>query len=359
MEILQDLFQNIRDLIPTIVSIIGIVLFILVARFLINKQSTQVASFQFRRQFSTFLLSLVGVLIIILVLPIGDTLRGQLLSLFGILLTASIALSATTFIGNIMAGLMLRAVGGFKPGDFVSVEDHFGRVTELGLFHVEIQTEFRDLTTIPNIYLVANPVKVLRSSGTIITCEVSLGYDIPREKIQELLVKAAEEAGLKDPFAHVINLGDFSVTYRIAGLLEDVKHILTARSKLREMMLDQLHRGGIEIVSPTFMNTRALEPEKIFIPKSERIAKAAPKKSFKLPEKLVFDKADSAESIQKLKDRYKENEKELADIKEQIKEKVYEEDDPDIKQYISDLENYLEKLAMQIKAAEESRRDDD
>ncbi len=359
MELFGDIFHDFKAIIPTILAVAGVFVFIIIARYLIKRQSQQVASYQFRRQFLTFLLSLIGVLIIILVLPIGDTLRGQLLSLFGILLTASIALSATTFVGNIMAGLMLRAVSGFKPGDFISVAEHFGRVTELGLFHVEIQTEFRDLTTLPNIYLVSNPVKVLRSSGTIINAEVSLGYDIPRGKIQGLLVKAAEEAGLKDPFAHVIKLGDFSVTYRIAGLLEEVKQLLTVRSKLREMMLDYLHRENIEIVSPTFMNTRAFTPDKRFIPKADSKSKAAPKKTFKLPERLVFDKADSAESLQKLKDRYKEYELERDDIKEQIKEKVYSEDDPDIKKYIDDIDDYLGKLAEQIKAAEESNRDSD
>ena len=45
------------------------------------------------------------------------------------------------FIGNVMAGLMLRAVRNFRTGDFVRVEKHFGRVTERGLLHTEIQTE--------------------------------------------------------------------------------------------------------------------------------------------------------------------------------------------------------------------------
>ena len=45
-------------------------------------------------------------------------------------------LSSTTFIGNIMAGLMLRVVRSFRPGDFVHVGDYFGRVSEQSLFHV-------------------------------------------------------------------------------------------------------------------------------------------------------------------------------------------------------------------------------
>lgn len=44
-----------------------------------------------------------------------------------------------------------------------------------------------DLTTLPNLYLVINPVTTLRESGTVVGAEVSLGYDVPRQKIEQLL----------------------------------------------------------------------------------------------------------------------------------------------------------------------------
>ena len=156
---------------------------------------------------------------VILTLPVSETTIGQLLGLIGILLSAVIALSAMTFVGNIMAGLMLRAIKNFRPGDFVRVGDHFGRISERGLFHIEIQTEDRDLTTLPNQYLVTNPVKVIRSSGTLVTADVSLGYDVSRVVVERVLLEAATDAELKEPFVYVIGLGDFSVAYRIAGLL--------------------------------------------------------------------------------------------------------------------------------------------
>ena len=131
-----------------------------------------------------------------------------------------------------MAGMMLRAVRSFRPGDFIRVGDYFRRVSEQGLFHVEIQTEDRDLTTMPNLYLVTNPFKVIRSSGTIISAEVSLGYDIPRTKIESLLIEAALAVQLEEPFVLVTELGDFAVTYRISGLFPKVKHILSTRSAL-------------------------------------------------------------------------------------------------------------------------------
>ncbi len=80
-----------------------------------------------------------------------------------------------------MAGLMLQAVRHIRPGVFLRVGDHFGRVSEQGILHTEIQAEERNLTTLPNLYLVSNPVTVVRSSGTIISASESLAYDIPRK----------------------------------------------------------------------------------------------------------------------------------------------------------------------------------
>jgi small-conductance mechanosensitive channel len=105
-------------------------------------------------------LTFAGMLAIIVALPIRDAVRGQLLSLIGILLSAAIALSSTTFIGNIMAGIMLKVVRSARPGDFITVAQLTGRITEMGLLHTEIQTEFRDLVTVPNIYMVTQPLQV-------------------------------------------------------------------------------------------------------------------------------------------------------------------------------------------------------
>ena len=68
---------------------------------------------------------------------------------------------------------MLRAINNFRLGDFIEVEgEHFGRVTEIDLFHTEIQTKDRDLLTLPNLFLITHPVKVIHASGTMIGCEI-------------------------------------------------------------------------------------------------------------------------------------------------------------------------------------------
>jgi small conductance mechanosensitive channel len=296
----------------------------------------------------------VAALAILLTLPISTDTRGQLLSFFGILLTASIALSSTTFLGNALAGLMLRAVRGFRIGDFVRAGEHFGRVSERGLLHVEIQTEDRELTTLPNLFLVTNPVTTLYSSGTVISARVTLGYDLPRTKVRETLLEAAEMSGLTDAFVQILELGDFSVEYRVAGILKEVKQILTARSDLRARILDSMHNKGMEIVSPTFMNTRALSRDEVVIPESP--VASLPQEPGDSPEAVVFDKAEEAEGALLLETEYKGLCERLVEVQGLIKGATPEvkiELESEIAELVAKKETLEETIAEEKAALEE------
>jgi len=301
---------------------IGVVLLFGLILYLMNRVMAKRLFFseghQYRRQLVNAGAGLVGIIALVLVLPIGGDVQGQLLSLIGIIVSAAIALSSTTVLGNTLAGFMLRIVKGFRTGDFIRVNDHFGRVSERGIFHTEIQTEQRELTTLPNLYLVQNPVTTIRSSGTAISTSVSLGYDVSRTVVEKLLKEAALQADLTDPFVHVMELGDHAVTYRISGILAEVKGLITAHSRLRSAVLDTLHGGDVEIVSPTFMYRRSAD-EKRFIPdRTAPVDGHSQTDGESLAEDLVFDKADEAESREQsllvLRER-------LAEIEEELEEK--------------------------------------
>ena len=294
---------------------------------------------QFRFQLIMLALTFAGFLSVLVALPISDSLRGQLLSLIGILLSAAIALSSTTFIGNIMAGIMLKALRKARPGHFIIVGGVTGRVTEMNLLHAEVQTEFRDLVTVPYMYMVTQPMQIVRASGTIITAEVSLGYDVAYQQVFEVLRAATIQAGLKDGFVQVRELGDFSITYRVAGLLEDVDSLISARSRLREAMLDALHGADIEIVSPNFMLTRQLGKSERFIPAPVEAPLSRPATN---AEEIAFDKAEEAASMEKLR-------KAIENLEAEIES---EELDDDAK---NQLEERKARLVEQLKTAEEQR----
>ncbi len=296
--ITQNLTQYLGDLgaiIRGTVLVLVIILLLSLMNRILENHLTKAKGSKFRNQLIMFGASFIGLLMIILGLPIDPNTRGQLLSLIGIIVSAAIALSSSTFIGNAMAGIMLKTVRNFRTGDFVKTDSVFGRVTERGLFHTEIQTPDRDLTTLPNLYLATKPVTVIRQSGTIIGATVSLGYDVDHTQIEDLLLSAASSIGLQDCFVQVLELGDYSIVYRVAGLLTETKQLLAYRSRLRAGMLDALHKGGVEIVSPQFNNARMLSPDQLFIPRpvkkqSAPIADAA-------PVDVAFDKAEEAESL--------------------------------------------------------------
>ncbi len=245
-------------------------------------------------------LSVVGLVCITLALPVSEPTRNQIIGLIGLLASAVLAFSSTTLVANLMAGGMLRVTRAFRTGDFIRVENYFGRVAERGLLDTEIQTESRELVSIPNQYLVSHPVTVVRSSGTIVSCSLSLGYDVHHARVEALLIAAAAQTGLDDPFVQIQELGNYSVTYRVSGLLTSVKSMLTARSNLYKQILDSLHGAGVEIVSPTFMNQRQLPAEDRVIP---QVATVRHEVHVAVVEEIAFDKADKAEEHERFRER--------------------------------------------------------
>ncbi|MBN7797026.1 mechanosensitive ion channel domain-containing protein [Parahaliea mediterranea] len=255
-------------------------------------------------QLMNWIIISLAIIVIVILLPVSDETQGQILSLLGVVLTAVIALSSTTFVSNAMAGVMLHLTQPFRPGDYVRVNQEFGRVTKRSLVHTQIQTEWRDITTLPNLLLVNNPVTVMHRDGTIISAEVSIGYDVAYTRVEELLLQAAEGADLLEPFVLVQELLDHAVLYRVCGFLPEMKHPLSSRSNLRKKVLEHLHGNGVEIVSPAFMNQRQLDPTAAVIPEQPVMHRAQTAAAeTPAPEEKIFDKAEEAASLEELKQR--------------------------------------------------------
>lgn len=240
--------------------------------------------------------------------------REHLLTIFGIVASIGIALASTPFLSNAMAGLMLITSGTFRPGDYIEIGDHFGRVTKRRLFHLIIQTVDRDMLTLPNLHVVSTPHKVIKKDGTIIGCVVSLGYDVSHQQVEDAMLTAALAAQLEDPFVQVQKLGDYSVEYRVAGLLTDVRYLISERSNLRRLVIDSLHSAGVEIVSPTFMNQRQISDEKVM---SEVEKKKAVSRQKSRPEDLIFDEAEQVARLERLNDKLQKLQSELSELKDQ------------------------------------------
>ncbi len=304
--------------------------------------------YRFKRQTAKLLYVAFAVILLLVIVPIPDSTRGQLIGLLGVVITAMIALGSTSFVSNAMAGIMLRSVNNFRPGDFIQVGEHFGRVSERGLFHTEIQTESRDLTTLPNLFLVQQPVTVTRSSGTIVSARVSLGYDVPHDKARKKLLEASQEAELDDGFVRISELLDHAVLYQVYGLLSDTKKLLQARSRLREAILTVLHGADIEIASPSHMIQRRLDDGLHAMP--PHLVEVVDLKQDDNEEKLIFDKAEAAEKTETLRSHRETFKQQLETLKKNG-------DAPDdqiekLEQKITRIDETLKKRAEETKGSE-------
>jgi small-conductance mechanosensitive channel len=354
---LESILKGLSMYLPLVAVVAAFIVVYRVATTLFKKFGNDTDRYGFIRQIIKMIIIVTGIVAVVVVSPLKDATRGQLLSFLGILISAAIALSSTTLLGNIMAGFQLRAFKNFMVGDFLKVGDYFGRVTERGLLHTEIQTEESNLVTLPNLYLASHPITVIRSSGTIISTNISLGYDLHRLRIEKFLLEAASNTGLKEPFVQVIELGDFSVTYRISGFLSNVKTLITARSHLREQVLDKLHGDGIEIVSPNFMNQRIFTVEKRFIPEkipSRQLKEIVPDEID--AEKVIFDKAEIAEKLEHYIEVQKKLRAKLDNLQVEL-ENASASQTPALEKEIIRVENWLRNVEKKIEERETEIKD--
>lgn len=289
------------DLIPlAVVFMIFLGIRLAIMKFEKRREKTHGSEGKFAYQATQAFLLLGLIISIIIASPMDGDTKGQVLQLVTVGITAVIALSSTTLVANAMGGLMLKMMRNFKPGDYISVAGEEGRVITMGLVHTEVQNGFRDIVSVPNQLMVSNATTVVRSSGTYISANIGLGYDVPHSQVQELCVEAAKTAGLEDPFVHVMELGDFSVSYRVAGFLPEVKRLLTARSRLRKSILATLHSAGVEIASPTLMIQRVFDKQAKIIPTNVSSADLQATFHGAIEEK-VFDIAEGAEKVEALR----------------------------------------------------------
>ena len=312
------------ELVPLIATVLAVLGVLWVAHvFLIARQSGLGSEKLFSRLLTMMGLTLVGMVVIVLALPVEPDTRNQIIGLIGLVISAAFAFSSGSIFANLMAGILLRVTAPFRVGDFIQVEQHFGRVAERGLFDTEVQSENRELIAIPNTFLVTHPVSTIRKSGAIVSATLSLGYDLNHQQIRPLLIEAAINSGLEEPFVHVLELGDFSITYRVAGVLMDVKGLITAKSNLRIAALDVLHRENIEIVSPGFMNQRQLDTSIKVVPRSATRQEVKTSSSEQpVAEDILFDKAEQAEQFHVEKAQLKQD---ISELEEQLKAAEKEE----------------------------------
>ncbi len=215
----------------------------------------------FTSRMLAFLLVVGGVVVSFPYLPGSDSAAFQGVSLF---LGALITISSASAVTNIIAGIIQTYTGAFSVGDVIRIGDTTGFVIEKRLLTTRIRTFKNEEVSIPNSAVlngsVTNYSTVAKQRGLVLHTTVTIGYDVPWLKVEELLIAAAEVVpGVADdpkPFVLQTSLNDYNVSYQINCFSDSPERMPRIYSALHANIQEQFNRAGVEIMSPAFSALR-------------------------------------------------------------------------------------------------------
>jgi small-conductance mechanosensitive channel len=160
-------------------------------------------------------------------------------------------------VSNLVSGIILRADKSIKPGDVISVGDHFGRVGIMGARYTSVDTRDGREYLIPNEDFITQRVANWTYSSDLVRLFVRFNttYDSDPRQAQAAAVEAAlgTERVLKKP-APACMLSDFgttSIEFELWFWIKDpAAGITNVKSDVLLALWDTLARKGVKIPKP-------------------------------------------------------------------------------------------------------------
>ncbi|MEM9137083.1 MAG: mechanosensitive ion channel family protein, partial [Cyanobacteria bacterium P01_F01_bin.42] len=191
---------------------------------------------------------------------------------FGIL----VSIGSTAVAANVVAGFALTYTRAFKVGDRVKIADTIGDVMEKTFLVTQIRTPKNMVVTIPNGMVLGDQIINYsaneKDQGLILHTQITLGYDVPWEKVHRVLIDAAIKTTgvLNDPEPFVLQKGleDFYVSYELNAYTLKPTRMAQIYSELHQHIQDGCNENDIEILSPHYSAVR--DGNETTIPESYR-----------------------------------------------------------------------------------------
>ncbi|MBR4645240.1 MAG: mechanosensitive ion channel [Bacteroidaceae bacterium] len=197
-------------------------------------------------------------LMVVMIWPLLPSSDSQVFQGVSVFIGIVVSLGSTAIIGNLMAGLVMTYMRPFHIGDYIKVGDTVGEVIEKTVFVTRIRTRKNEVVTIQNSSLMgsqtSNFTVAARNFGIIVHTKVTIGYDVPWQKIKEIMESAAlATPGVKHkphPFMMITALDDFYVEYEINAYTDDAVKLPAVYSALHANLLKRFFEESVEIMSP-------------------------------------------------------------------------------------------------------------
>ncbi len=197
-------------------------------------------------------------LMLVMIWPLLPSSNSQIFQGVSVFIGLVLSLGSTSIVGNVIAGLVMTYMRPFRLGDYIQVGDTVGEVIEKSVLVTRIRTRKNEVVTIQNSSLMGSQTSNFslsaRNYGIIVHTKVTIGYDVPWQKIKEIMETAAlATPGIKNtprPFMQITALNDFYVEYEINAYTSDAARLPMVYSELHANILRRFFEEGVEIMSP-------------------------------------------------------------------------------------------------------------
>jgi small-conductance mechanosensitive channel len=171
-----------------------------------------------------------------------------------------VSLGSSSAIANIIAGIILTYMRAYRIGDFVRIGDKKGTLLETSLLVVRIKTIKNEEVTIPNAIVLSGNImdysSYAREGNLVLHTELSVRYDVPWQKVYELLISAALKSDgvntQKSPYVNILRLMDHCVEYQLCAYTDRPNTQILTYTELHKNILDNFAEAGVEIMSPMY-----------------------------------------------------------------------------------------------------------
>lgn len=181
-----------------------------------------------------------------------------------IFIGAIVSFGSTSAIANIIAGVVITYMRPYQIGDRVKIQNTTGDVIEKTLLVTRIRTIKNEDVTIPNANIINNHLinysANVDKNGLLLHTSVTIGYDVPWNQVEKLLIEAASKSMHIEPepapFVLQTSLDDNYVSYEINAYSKEAKKMALIYSDIHKNILDVFNTAGVEILSPQYIAAR-------------------------------------------------------------------------------------------------------
>jgi small-conductance mechanosensitive channel len=205
-------------------------------------------------------------------LPWSDSLAFQGMS---VILGLAVSFASGGLINHWVSGLMVLYARSFRVGEFVAVGETEGVVTEMGALATKLRTMRREEITIPNGLMASdklvNYTRLAAEQGMLLSTSIAIGYDVPWQRVGELLTEASVGTPgiVPEPAPRVLpwELNEFYVRYQLHVHLAPGADRVASRAALNARILEVFAAAGVQIMTPHYES----QPERPVIARPEAI----------------------------------------------------------------------------------------